>query len=217
MITLLKQGTGTFTYQQLLKNGISTGFDIASTTSDVYDDIKDEFKDGGKIIPNMKIPYFIKVQLKIFGELVERLSVDKGSYLDDDDIENITINQMNEERVNYKLNANSVNTFNPTPVTSNNTIIMESINNNTNIELKEFRKGIKRDATQYPVLKDEQDFSTWIISFMAIARTHQINDVFDPNYVAINVHDQELFNEKQQFAFIVLNTTLKINMGKTLV
>jgi hypothetical protein len=66
-----KQGIGTFTFQKILYFHISTGFVLATTTSAIFDHIKDDIKVGGKTINNMKTHYLIKVQFNIFGELVE--------------------------------------------------------------------------------------------------------------------------------------------------
>jgi hypothetical protein len=85
-------------------------------------------------------------------------------------------------------------------------------------EVKEFRKGIKRDANQYPVLKNYRNFDNWRRKVMILAQTHQVSDVFtkDPKYVPISSEDVWLLEEKQMFAFIVLEECLQTDRGKPL-
>lgn len=86
-----------------------------------------------------------------------------------------------------------------------------------NMELQSFLKAIKRDKTQYPELKDDRQFDNWHRSFIAIARSHRIEDVLNPDYKSTGDHKQELFNEKQKFLYTVFDACLKTDMGKTLV
>ena len=50
------------------------------------------------------------------------------------------------------------------------------------IELMGFKKGIKREIAAYPSLKDERYFDGFKRSLLIVAKTHECNEVLDPNY-----------------------------------
>ena len=50
------------------------------------------------------------------------------------------------------------------------------------IELIGFKKGIKREIAAYPSLKDERYFDSFKMSLLIVAKTHEYNQVLDPNY-----------------------------------
>ena len=62
------------------------------------------------------------------------------------------------------------------------------------LELMSFKKGIKREITAYPSLKDERYFDGFKRSLFIVAKTHECSDVLDPNYTPGNEPEaQELF------------------------
>jgi hypothetical protein len=83
--------------------------------------------------------------------------------------------------------------------------------------VKDFCKGTKRDVSQYPILKDERQFGKRLQKVLNLAISHQISEVFDTTYRPTAPTDVLLFEEKQQFAFTVLDNCLQINMVITLV
>ena len=86
------------------------------------------------------------------------------------------------------------------------------------LELMSFKKGIKREITAYPSLKDERYFDGFKRSLFIVAKTHECSDVLDPNYTpGSEPEEQELFEAKQAFMFSVFNTNLQTDMGKTIV
>ena len=86
------------------------------------------------------------------------------------------------------------------------------------LELMSFKKGIKREITAYPSLKDERYFDGFKRSLFIVAKTHKCSDVLDPNYTpGSEPEEQELFEAKQTFMFSVFNTNLQTDMGKTIV
>ena len=80
-----------------------------------------------------------------------------------------------------------------------------------------FKKGIKRDASVYPTLKEQSHFNNWNRSVIAQARAHDISEVFDLNYSPTTAEDIELFTQKQSFAYSVLNRCLLTDQGKAFV
>ena len=86
------------------------------------------------------------------------------------------------------------------------------------IELMSFKKGIKREITAYPSLKDERYFDGFKRSLSIVAKTHECSEVLDPNYTpGSEPEEQELFDAEQTFMFSVFNTNLQTDMGKTIV
>ena len=81
-----------------------------------------------------------------------------------------------------------------------------------------FKKGIKREIAAYPFLKDERYFDGFKRSLFIVAKTHECNDVLDPNYTPGSEPEaQELFEARQTFMFSVFNANLQTDMGKTIV
>ena len=80
-----------------------------------------------------------------------------------------------------------------------------------------FKKGIKRDASVYPTLKEQSHFNNWHRSVIAQARAHDISEVFNLTYSPTTADDIELFNQKQSFAYSVLNRCLLTDQGKAFV
>ena len=86
------------------------------------------------------------------------------------------------------------------------------------IELMGFKKGIKREITPYPFLKDERYFDGFKRSQFIVVKTHECNEVLDPTYTpGSEPEEQELFDAKQTFMFNVFNANLQTDMGKTIV
>ena len=86
----------------------------------------------------------------------------------------------------------------------------------SNQKLISFRKGIKREETAYPTLKDEKYFDSFSRSLYITSKSHECEDVLDPKYTPSN-SEKELFEAKQVFMFSVLDKHLLTDMGKTIV
>ena len=88
--------------------------------------------------------------------------------------------------------------------------------NTSNQKLVSFRKGIKREETAYPTLKDERYFHSFSRSLYITTKSHECEDVPDPEYTPSN-SEKELFEAKQVFMFSALDKHLLTDMGKTIV
>ena len=78
--------------------------------------------------------------------------------------------------------------------------------------------GIKREITAYPSLKDERYFDGFKRSLFIVAKTHECSVVLDPNYTpGSEPEEEELLEARQTFMFSVFNTNLQTDMGKTIV
>ena len=83
----------------------------------------------------------------------------------------------------------------------------------------EFKKGIKRDASLFTVLKDEKQWFNWRHSTVAMARSQGVEEVCDPAFDSstLSAEEQALFIEKQKFMYSVFERTLQTDQGKSLV
>ena len=61
------------------------------------------------------------------------------------------------------------------------------------IELMGFKKGIKREIAAYPSLKDERYFDGFKRSPFIVAKTHECNEVLNPNYTPDNEPEERSF------------------------
>ena len=86
------------------------------------------------------------------------------------------------------------------------------------ITLTNFKKGIKRDASAYPIFKNERYYNTFIRHFKATAKAQGLNSLMDPNFTpGSDEHEQQLFQEQQDFLYSVLISSLKTEFCEALV
>ena len=85
--------------------------------------------------------------------------------------------------------------------------------------LNNFKKGTKRDASVYPIFKNDKYYDTFQRSFLANLKTQGLYDVadldHDPEYG--DIYEKELFKGKQSFVYSVLVTSLQTEKGRELV
>ena len=87
---------------------------------------------------------------------------------------------------------------------------------NKNQKLVSFKKGIKREETAYSTLKDERYFDSSSRSLYITAKSHECEQVLDPDYTPRNA-EKDLFETKQIFMFSVSEKHLLTVMGETIV
>ena len=63
-------------------------------------------------------------------------------------------------------------------------------------EISNFKRGIKRDMSVYPVLKDMKSYDSWYRTVRSTAKAHDVDEVFDPHYVPQDVDESKLFELK---------------------
>ena len=71
-------------------------------------------------------------------------------------------------------------------------------------KLASFKKGIKGEETAYPTLKDERYFDGFSRSLYITAKSHECEQVLDPDYTPTNA-EKDLFEAKQIFMFSVFD------------
>ena len=86
------------------------------------------------------------------------------------------------------------------------------------ITLTNFKKGIKRDASACPILKNERYYNTFIRHFKATAKAQGLITLMDPNFTpGSDEYEQQLFQEQQDFLYSVLISSLKTDFSEALV
>ena len=86
------------------------------------------------------------------------------------------------------------------------------------ITLTNFKKGIIRDASAYPIFKNERYYSTFNCHFKATAKAQGLNTLMDPNFTpGSDEYEQQLFQEHQDFLYSVLISSLKTDFSEALV
>ena len=87
------------------------------------------------------------------------------------------------------------------------------------IALNNFKKGTKRDASVYPIFKNDKYYDTFQRSFLANLKAQDLYDVADPDYDSESgdFYEQELFQGKQSFVYSVLVASLQTEKGRELV
>ena len=85
--------------------------------------------------------------------------------------------------------------------------------------LNNFKKGTKRDASVYPIFKNDKYYDTFQRSFLANLKAQGLYDVADPDHDPENgdIYEKELFKGKQAFVYSVLVTSLQTEKGRELV
>ena len=86
------------------------------------------------------------------------------------------------------------------------------------ITLSNFKRGTKKDASAYPIFKNDLYNDTFQKSFLAIIKSQGLYDVA-PDFEPDDGHQyaQELFQEKQSFVYSVPVTSLQTEKGRELV
>ena len=85
--------------------------------------------------------------------------------------------------------------------------------------LSNFKKGTKRDASVYPIFKNDKYYDTFQRSFLANLKAQGLYDVADPDHdpESGDIYEQELFQGKQSIVYSVLVTSLQTEKGRELV
>jgi hypothetical protein len=87
----------------------------------------------------------------------------------------------------------------------------------TRDQVADFKKGIKRDPSQFPRIKNIDNWPTFKRDTLAQANAQDVADVFNPGYKARGDEEKDLFRGKQDYIYAVFCTSLRTDVGKTLV
>ena len=85
-------------------------------------------------------------------------------------------------------------------------------------QLLVFMKSIRREVSQYMILKDEKHLEAFKRNLLVTATTYDCEEILDGNYKPENNNDSKRnFKQKKYFMYSVFNQVLQSDMGKTIV
>ena len=85
------------------------------------------------------------------------------------------------------------------------------------IELMGFRKGIMREITAYPSLKDERYFDGFKRSLFIIAKSHECNEVLDPPILqVVNLTSKSFLKANRPLCLVSLMLAFKLTWERPL-
>ena len=83
--------------------------------------------------------------------------------------------------------------------------------------LRDFNRGIKRDALLFPELKDNKQWDSWYIQMKAQARAQNVELILDPAYKPSIIADITIHDQGQNYMYYVFSKILQTDKGKGLV
>jgi hypothetical protein len=169
-------------------------------------DLEDlNYQDGGKSVKLQKGGVGL---LKTFKQFVAYHN-NQGQPIGENDWVNITCSEFNTFCISNANNPYPVATISAQPTTTRTAPAIDLV--------RDFKRGIKRDPSQFPILKDDASWDNWNRSTKAQANAQDIADVLDHMYTPSTPDLIALFIEKQKFMYAVFEKTLKTDKGKALV
>jgi hypothetical protein len=81
--------------------------------------------------------------------------------------------------------------------------------------LNDFRKGIRRNSSVYPVFKDNKHLSNWNCS--VLSQAPDVSDVFNSRFVPSTAESILLFKAKEEFVYSVFNCCVQTDTRKSIV
>jgi uncharacterized pyridoxamine 5'-phosphate oxidase family protein len=146
-----------------------------------------------------------KAMLKIFLSFVNACKV-SGKPIGDEDWIKLTCEDFDKFRSDP---SNRVLPTSPSPISSCGSSSFSMV--------EQFKKGIKRDPSLFPTLKDEKYNDSWHRSFETQARAQDVYNVLDATYQPRTQEEKDLFAEQNKYLFAVLESKVLTDFGKALV
>ncbi len=190
--------------QSLMAQGIEDIFHLGSTDYDTIDALVYDKSATETDVPVMRAD---KNMLKAFLSYVNFARSNGNALSDSTDWTNVT----QEDFDSYRVGPFFTN-FLGQPSSTATSSATSTPPKQTPAEL--FRRGIKRNSTLFPVLKDEKFNDWWHRSFANQARAQNVMEVLDSTYVPLTTEDKELFDEKQKYVYAILEQKVMTDRGK---
>ena len=199
------------------------------TIDDFYDDYRDdpekldikspvaEYKWKGKM---NHVSANVAQKLKSFGTWMAHEK--RPHYLHDDYLATLTSENYFQFRLLYTQSPPTLPPSYHEPqqlMTSFPSEFKQTTQSESKTALNNFKKGTKRDASVYPIFKNDKYYDTFQRSFLANLKAQSLYDVADPDHdpESGDIYEQELFQGKQSFVYSVLVTSLQTEKGRELV
>ncbi|EEC42564.1 predicted protein [Phaeodactylum tricornutum CCAP 1055/1] len=144
---------------------------------------------------------------------IRQLSHDKGGSLSNYEL----ISLMKEDFSLFRRSP-SIHLSNAVPTPSSQSSTPSTmVGNSSRSAVADFKRGVKRDKTHYPVLKDDRYWDNFYRTFVVTAVSHNVDNVLDPAYSPTNTDEILLFREQKKFVYSALEHCLQTDMGKNIV
>ena len=195
---------GSFLHLAFDYNDIKSPHDIYTLTTDEINAL--QYKDANDTILNF--PVANRSLIKAFKAFIQKKTSD-GTPIEDNQWVIITRQEFDDFRISPEF---SIHTSAPTP-----TSLATPTTNSSNTPLREFKRGIKRDISQFTPLKDDSAWDNWNCGTLAQARAQDVDDILNSTYTPNTVEEKELFDEKQKYMYAVFEKNLLTDKGKALV
>jgi hypothetical protein len=138
----------------------------------------------------------------------------KGETLREEDWLSVTANEFQTYRASPEFI--DMRTGQATPITTSSNIGPPP-SQRARDAVYDFKRGIKRDPSQFPTLKDDKQWDTWNQDTKAQARSQDVMEILTPTYKAVTPEDKALLDEKQKFMYAVFMKTVQTDTGKSFV
>ena len=120
--------------------------------------------------------------------------------------------------MSWKLNEITTSSPSPPPLVNDSDPRATPSTPSYSSQLLNFKRGIKRDISAYPTLKDEKYYESFKRSVLVTARAHDCEEILQPTFRPRGDADSlALFRLKNDFMYSVFNKCLLSDMGKTIV
>ena len=80
--------------------------------------------------------------------------------------------------------------------------------------IKDCTRGVKRDASIFPKLKDEKQWNEWYTKTKAQVISQFVDEIFDIYYTHGSIDDKHIFDLKKRFTYAIFTNTLLTDNGK---
>ena len=187
----------------LFEEGIDDIFALSTLNENAIESLKYKNKDNDDAVTPVRMAD--KMLLRCFLHFI--INANMEGYPIGDDWSAITQEEFDAFRISPKYMAKlTTTTFPPSTSPSNPSTPLSSKPVSTYTPAELFRRGIKRDPTLFPTLKDEKFNDSWHRSFVNQARAQDVSEVLDPLYMPMSDAAEELFSEKQKYLYAILES-----------
>jgi len=208
----------------LKEEGVENLNDFLSLTSDIIDEFKYTYKDADDTLITAPVPRGHRRIIIVFFDFIryrEHINNPIGN-----DWINITKEEFDTFRTSTEyLNArqgyggtavfSSIPGNTVTPTGSGPIPASTTTKSFSSEEL--FKRGIKRDQTLFPTLKDEMYHDSWHRTFENQAHAQGVALVLDPDYKPSTPDEIQVFDLMQTFMYAVLEVKVLTSKGKEIV
>ena len=190
----------------LKSNGISSILDLVTLQESHIDELA--YED-----PQNKEHFLLRGDRNLLILAVKFLAIQRQNGFDISNYATWTSEDFDDFRLDSSLGA--VNTIGGPFINPGTTSSSPSKPRFTPVEL--FKRGIKRDPSLFPTLKDDRQHDVWHRQFNIQAHAQDVARVLDHNFTPVDDEDEELFKEQNKYLYAVLSDVVRTDKGKSII